>query len=176
MTPETATFSAGCYWCFDALFRQLRGVEKVVAGFAGGTGPITYEDLHMRNNGYSEAVQITFDPQIIPYTVLLDIFWHLHNPTEMNRQGADVGYQYRSAIFYHSPEQKAQAEESKLSLEQSHYYDKPLVTTIEPFTTFVPADEEHQDYYANHSADAYCVYAINPKLQKLREMYRDILK
>lgn len=176
MPMETATFSAGCYWCFDALFRQLRGVEKVVAGFAGGTGPISYNALHEHNNGYSEAVQITFDPSSIPYSALLDIFWHLHNPTELNRQGHDVGYQYRSAIFYHTSEQKAIAEDSKSALEKSHYYDKPIVTSLEPYTTFVPADAEHQDYYAKHSADSYCIYAIDPKLQKLREMYRDTLK
>lgn len=173
---DIATFAGGCFWCLDAIFRELRGVEKVESGFAGGEGEIDYNTIHARHRGYSEAVQITFDPTIIPYTALLDIFWHMHNPTELNRQGPDTGYEYRSAIFYHSDEQKHAAEESKNQLAEEKEYIDPITTTIEPYTTFVPADEEHQNFYNKNKMNPYCMYRIDPKLAKLRETYRDVLK
>lgn len=176
MSTSLATFSGGCFWCLDAIYRELRGVETVVSGFAGGEGEIEYDTIHSKHRGYSEAVQITFDPSIISYEDLLDIFWHFHDPTELNRQGPDVGYEYRSAIFYHSQEQKVAAEKSLEDLNVSNSFDKPIVTTIEPYTTFVPANENHQNYYNNNSSQPYCVFRIDPKITKLREKYRDKLK
>lgn len=173
---ELATFAGGCFWCFDALFHELRGVEKVESGFAGGEGEIHCDTIHFRHRGYAEAVQLTFDPDSIPYSALLDIFWHLHNPTELNRQGPDIGYEYRSAIFYHSDEQRITAVASKQALEEEGYYKDPIVTTIEPYTTFVSASEEHQNFYNKNKMNPYCMYRIDPKLTKLREMYRDKLK
>lgn len=166
-----ATFAGGCFWCFDAIFRHVRGVEKVESGFAGGEGQINYETIHYTPRGYAEAVQITFDPHVISYEELLDIFWHLHDPTQLNRQGPDVGSEYRSAIFYHTDEQKTAVEKSKAVLETSGEYSAPIVTDIKPFTTFVMADEEHQNFYNRNKANPYCLVMIDPKIAKLKEKY-----
>jgi len=168
---SVATFAGGCFWCFDAIFRHVRGVEKVESGFAGGEGRINYETIHYTPRGYAEAVQITFDPHVISYDELLDIFWHLHDPTQLNRQGPDVGSEYRSAIFYHTDEQKAAAEKSKAELETSGEYSAPIVTDIKPFTTFVMADEDHQNFYNRNKANPYCLVMIDPKIAKLKEKY-----
>ena len=169
---ETATFAGGCFWCFETIFKQLKGVSSVQSGFAGGEGPIDYNTIHYQNNGYAESVHFNYNPNIIPYDVLLDIFWHLHNPTELNRQGYDVGKEYRSVIFYHSPKQHKLAEKSKSILEASNEFKKTIVTEIQPFTTFVKADEHHQNFYEKNKMNPYCMFIISPKLSKLREKYR----
>lgn len=171
-----ATFAGGCFWCFDAIFRELRGVTEVRSGFSGGDGPIDYSTLHTRHRGYAEAVQIDFDPEQISYDNLLDIFWHMHDPTQLNRQGADVGYEYRSAIFYHDDEQQKAAEASKKAFEKSGEYTDPIVTTIDPYKNFVEADEEHQNFYNRNKLQPYCFVNINPKLAKLREKYAKYTK
>lgn len=170
-TTETATFAGGCFWCFDTIFRQIKGVEKVESGFAGGEGHIDYSTIHYTPRGYAEAVQVTFDPQQIAYSKLLDIFWHLHDPTQLNRQGVDMGSEYRSSIFCHSDEQQKEAEKSKNTLEEAHEFADPIVTDIKPFTTFVAADEEHQNFYNKNKSHPFCMIMIDPKLSKLKEKY-----
>lgn len=168
---DTATFAGGCFWCFDAVFRHVKGVEKVASGFAGGEGDIDYNSIHYSPRGYAEAVQITFDPDSVSYNDLLDIFWHLHDPTQLNRQGPDVGSEYRSVIFHHSDEQKTAAEEYKMTLDASGEFSEPIVTDIKPFTTFVIADEEHQNFYNKSKGSPYCLIMIDPKITKLKEKY-----
>jgi peptide-methionine (S)-S-oxide reductase len=166
-----ATFAGGCFWCFDAIFRHVRGVEKVESGFAGGEGRISYETIHYSSRGYAEAVQVTFDPAIISYVELLDIFWHLHDPTQINKQGHDVGSEYRSAVFYHSKEQKELAESTMATLDASGEFSSPIVTDIKPFSTFIVADEEHQNFYNKSKMNPYCLIIIDPKIAKLKEKY-----
>ena len=144
---ETATLAGGCFWCLEAVFDELRGVESVESGYAGGTtqNP-SYRDVCTGSTGHAEVVQVEFDPAIVSYTQLLDVFWSNHNPTTLNRQGPDIGDQYRSVIFYHTPEQRAAAEESKASLEKGGRFPRPIVTQIEPAPTFYPAEDYHQRY------------------------------
>lgn len=178
---ETATFGAGCFWCTEAIFKRLKGVETV-CGYAGGDieNP-TYTQVTSGTTNHAEVVQIKFNPAIIPYERLLDIFWHTHNPTTKNQQGADVGTQYRSVIFYHNDEQKRTAEASKISMEASGVYTKPIVTAIIPFRNFYPAEEYHQNYYDNAPTMPYCSIVISPKIHKLlaefgndvKEKYKD---
>ena len=147
MTTEKATFGAGCFWGVEATFRATRGVTNATAGYAGGTtGNPTYEDVCSDETGHAEAVQVEFDPAVVSYKQLLDVFWANHNPTSLNRQGPDVGTQYRSVVFYHSPEQQAAAEETKANLEKSGRFPRPIVTQIEPAPKFYPAEEYHQRY------------------------------
>jgi len=174
---EIATLAGGCFWCIETLFKELKGVDRVVSGYTGGTkeNP-TYDDLHWYNTGHVEAIQITFDPSIISYEQILDVFWHSHNPTTKDRQGADVGNEYASVIFYHTQEQKQIAIESKKALDNSGVYESPAVTEIVAYTKFYPAEDHHQDFYAKNGGQPYCLYVIDPKLSKFRERYKNLLK
>ncbi len=173
---EKATFGGGCFWCTEALFLQVNGVIEVVSGYAGGRVPgrPTYREVCSGLTGHAEVVQITYDPKLITYRELLIIFMTTHDPTTLNRQGADVGTQYRSVIFYHDDDQKTIAED--VLVEKKRYYENPVVTELSPLPKFFEAEDYHQDYYANNSEQGYCQYVISPKLSKLREQYADKLK
>ena len=165
---ELATLGAGCYWCIEAVLEQVDGVHDVVSGFMGGeVEDPSYEEVCSGRTGHAEVVQVTFDPRVLPYEHLLEWFWRLHDPTTLNRQGADVGTQYRSAIFAHSDAQLAAARASKERLEREQAFDDPIVTEIVPASAFWPADEHHQDYYRNNKEAGYCRVVIAPKLGKL---------
>ena len=165
---EQATFGAGCFWCVEAIFERLDGVMDVRSGYTGGKieNP-TYDDVCSGETGHVEVVQVNFNPQIIGFEKLLDIFWKSHDPTTLNRQGADMGTQYRSAIFYHSDKQREIAEKSKKKTDKSGLYEDPIVTEITRLATFYPAEEYHQDYYRQNSNAPYCQVVIQPKLKKL---------
>lgn len=165
---ETATFAGGCFWCMEAVFERLDGVKSVVSGYAGGkTVNPTYEDVCSGETGHAETIQIEFDPKKISYHDLLDIFWHAHDPTTLNRQGADTGTQYRSVIFYQNAAQKEEAEKSKKAAAAD--FDAPIVTEIVPLTHFYQAEAYHQDYFRNHPNAPYCYFVIQPKLRKLHK-------
>jgi len=174
---ETATLGGGCFWCVEAIFRCLKGVENVVSGYAGGTvaDPL-YEQVCRGTTGHAEVVQISYDPEEISFEQLLAVFWSTHDPTTRNRQGHDSGPQYRSIIFYHSEEQRIAAEESKREADASGAWAAPIVTEIVPFTAFYKADWRHQEYYLTHPEEAYCQVVIDPKLGKLRRMFQGMLK
>jgi peptide-methionine (S)-S-oxide reductase len=173
---DTATFAGGCFWCTEAVFKRLKGIKSVTPGFSGGEleSP-TYEQVVGGKTGHVEAVQIVFDPEVISYDRLLDVFWATHNPTTLNRQGNDVGPQYRSAIFYHSPEQKEKAEQSKRHLDQSKAYSDPIVTEITEYSSFYPAGPEHKDFYDRNRQYGYCRVIIDPKIQKLMKEFSEDL-
>jgi peptide-methionine (S)-S-oxide reductase len=174
---ELATFGAGCFWCVEAVFQRLEGVDKVVSGYAGGhVDNPTYKQVCEGTTGHAEVCQITYDPSIISYKELLEVFWKTHDPTTLNRQGADVGTQYRSVIFYHSGEQKELAEEYKSKLEKAEIFDDPIVTEISPITNFYEAEDYHQNYYNNNSSQPYCSFVITPKLEKFEKVFSDKLK
>lgn len=174
---EFATFAGGCFWCTEAIFKRLKGVISVTSGYSGGTTENPdWEKVHTGLTGHAESVQIEFDPQLIPYTKLLDIFWHSHNPTTLNEQGADKGTQYRSAIFYRTPQQKKIAEESKKELEKSGVYKDSVVTEIVPFTNFYPAEKEQQNFEENYANSPYCYFVIDPKIQKLLKEFGSDVK
>ena len=165
---ETATFAGGCFWCIEEIFRQQPGVLKVVSGYTGGeTKNPTYREVCTGDTGHAEAIQITFDPQQIAYADLLAVFWKAHDPTQLNRQGADVGTQYRSAIFTHSEAQAAAAQAAKAAENASDRRARPIVTEIVPVGTFYPAEDYHQEYYRNNRRAPYCRAVIQPKLKKL---------
>lgn len=172
-----ATFGSGCFWCTEAIFERLSGVHKVVSGYAGGTfeNP-TYEEVCEGTTGHAEVTQITYDPNVVTYDELLEVFWKTHDPTTLNRQGNDVGSQYRSVIFYHNEEQKQLAEKYKEELDKSGAWDKPIVTEISPLKNFIPAENYHQDYYDNNPNQGYCAFVIAPKLEKFRKVFKDKLK
>lgn len=164
---EQATFGAGCFWCVEAVFERLDGVTSVVSGYAGGTKPNpTYEEVCTGNTGHAEVAQITFDPSKTSYEKLLRAFWESHDPTTLNRQGADVGTQYRSVIFYHDERQRLAAEKSKAEAQKD--FDDPIVTELQPLKQFYAAENYHQDYYNNHQNAPYCALVIKPKLKKLK--------
>lgn len=174
---QTATLAGGCFWCTEAIFKRLKGVISIMPGYAGGTKPHpTYQEVCEGNTGHAEAIQITFDPTIISFDKILEVFFHLHDPTTLNRQGNDTGTQYRSAIFYHSQEQKTVAEKVKKEIEQSGMYTNAIVTEITPFTNFYEAENYHRDYFAKNSFAPYCQYVIDPKIQKLMNEFRKDLK
>jgi len=174
---EVATLAGGCFWCLEAIFSPLRGVERVVSGYAGGRVPYpSYQAVCTGLTGHAEAVQISFDPGEISYRDLLELFWAFHDPTTLNRQGPDEGTQYRSAIFYHSPEQRAEAERQIRELDASGDLPGRIVTEVLPAPEFYPAEAYHQDYYRRNSDKAYCQVSITPKLAKLRARYADRLK
>jgi peptide-methionine (S)-S-oxide reductase len=174
---ETATLAAGCFWCVEAVFGDLRGVQRVVSGYAGGKMPNpTYEQVCGGDTGHAEAVQITFDPSVISYRDLLEVFWYMHDPTTLNRQGPDAGTQYRSAIFYHNEKQRAAAEDSKRETEKAGLWPDPIVTEIVPFTNFYAAEDYHQNYFRDNPNQQYCRLVINPKLTKFRIAYRAKLR
>ncbi|PYO41939.1 MAG: peptide-methionine (S)-S-oxide reductase [Gemmatimonadetes bacterium] len=174
---EVATLAGGCFWCLEAAFQDLKGVESVQSGYAGGrVANPSYEDVCTGTTGHAEVVQITFDPQIITFDDLLHVFFTIHDPTTLNRQGADVGTQYRSAIFYHSPEQKATAERVIAELQAGKLWDEPVVTELKPLEAFYPAEEYHRDYYRRNPNQGYCRAVIAPKVAKVRKLYFDRLK
>ncbi len=174
---ETVTFGAGCYWCVEAVFQQLKGVESVQSGFSGGTveNP-TYQDVCTGTTGHAEVCQITYRPDVISFEELLEVFWKTHDPTTLNRQGADVGTQYRSAIFYHNEKQKALAEEYKKKLNESGAFPRPIVTEITPYKAFYKAEDYHQNYFRDNPNQGYCRAVIVPKLEKFKQVFRDKLK
>jgi peptide-methionine (S)-S-oxide reductase len=175
---DTATLATGCFWCTEALFEQLNGVLKVTSGYSGGkTANPTYEDVSTGESGHAECVQIVYEPSKISYDELLEAFFQAHDPTTLNRQGADVGTQYRSAIFYHNSGQKEKAEYYKAALDKSGSYPKPIVTEIAPFHKFYPAEDYHQEYYRNNKyANPYCAMVIRPKLEKFNKVFAKRLK
>jgi peptide-methionine (S)-S-oxide reductase len=179
MPREVATLAAGCFWCVEAVFAELRGVERVESGYAGGNLPQpTYEAVCTGRTGHAEVIQITFDPEQITYRDLLEVFFATHDPTTLNRQGADVGTQYRSAVFYHSPEQRQAAEETIAALTAAQAFPAPIVTEVTPYAAdnYFPAEDYHQNYFALHPTQAYCSAVIPPKLAKLRRKFASRLK
>lgn len=174
---QLATFGGGCFWCTEAIFKRLKGVDSVVSGYAGGDIVYpSYERVSSGTTHHAESVQVSFDPTIIPYEKLLEIFWHTHNPTTKNQQGADVGTQYRSVIFYHSDEQRQAAEDSMSALEAAKVFSKPIITEFLPFTKFYKAEEYHQNYYDNAPSNPYCSIVIDPKIQKLLKEFGNNVK
>jgi methionine-S-sulfoxide reductase len=174
---ETATFGSGCFWCTEAVFDRLKGVQSVASGYSGGQlkNP-TYEQVCSGTTGHAEVIQVTFDPSVISYAQLLQVFWKTHDPTTLNRQGHDVGTQYRSAIFYHSAEQRTQAEHYKTQLDASGAFDAPIATEITAFEVFYPAEKYHQDYYELNPSQQYCSYVIRPKVEKFEQAFADLLE
>ena len=174
---EVATFANGCFWCSEAIFQRLKGVEKITSGYTGGTvNNPTYYEVSSGETGHAEAIEIQFNPSIISYQELLDVFFSTHDPTTLNRQGYDVGTQYRSAIFYHSEQQKQTAEKFIKALTAAKVYDKPIVTQVIPFTVFYNAEQYHQNYYNLNKTQGYCMLVINPKLEKFIKKYKALLK
>ncbi len=174
---DTATFGEGCFWCTESFFQRLEGVYKVISGYGGGfvENP-TYEQVCDKNTGHVELARIVFDPSKISYDELLEIFWKTHDPTTRDRQGNDVGPQYRSVIYYHTDEQKQKALHYKDKLDKSGAWDKPIVTDIEPFKNFYPAENYHQNYYNDNQNQSYCRFVIAPKLEKFEKAFKDKLK
>lgn len=174
---DTATFGSGCFWCTEAIFERLKGVHAVVSGYAGGTkeNP-TYEEVCNGKTGHAECTQIFYDPTIISFDELLEVFWKTHDPTTLNRQGNDVGSQYRSVIFYHNEVQKNLAEKYKAELDKSGAWGNPIVTEISPLTKFYPAEDYHQDYYDNNPNQGYCSFVIAPKVEKFEKVFKNKLK
>ena len=174
---ETATLAGGCFWCLEAVFLELKGVERVESGYAGGTVPRpSYELVCTGTTGHAEVVQVTFDPAVISYRELLEVIFTIHDPTQLNRQGPDSGTQYRSAVFYHSPEQKATAEAVIAELTRSEVWDAPIVTEVTPLDAFYPAERYHQDYYRRNPNQGYCQIVIAPKVAKARRAFLSKLK
>ena len=174
---ETATLAGGCFWCLEAVFERLKGVERVVSGYSGGHVPHpTYEQVCTGETGHAECVQVTFEPEVLPYRDLLRIFFAFHDPTTPNRQGPDVGTQYRSAIFWHDAAQKAVAEQVMAEFERDRAFEAPLVTELAPFTVFYPAEDYHQHYFDRNPTQGYCRVVISPKLAALRRLYSQRLK
>jgi len=174
---EKATFGMGCFWCSEAVFQRLKGVVKVESGYSGGTvkNP-SYEDVCTGTTGHAEAIQVTYQPNVISYKELLEIFWTMHDPTTLNRQGADEGTQYRSVIFYHTPAQKVMAEAYKTELNKQNVYPDPIVTAINPFTSFYVAENYHQNYFNLNGKEPYCRMVIQPKVDKLEKVFKQKLK
>lgn len=176
-TKEIATLAGGCFWCLEAVFVELRGVEKVVSGYMGGhTMNPTYKQICYEDTGHAEVVRITFDPQTIKFSELLEVFFVIHDPTTLNRQGADVGSQYRSAIFYHSDEQRASAEQVIAELTAENIWHDPIVTELTAAPVFYPAEDYHQDYFANNPYQPYCMAVVAPKVAKARQKFLSKLK
>ena len=174
---QIATLAGGCFWCLEAVFEQMRGVESVVSGFIAGEKPNpTYEAVCGGNTGHAEAVQIRFDPAQLTYGELLAVFFTIHDPTTLNRQGNDKGTQYRSAIYYHDDNQRASAAEFMVELKKQQVFPNPLVTELAAATTFYPAEEYHQHYYANHPTQGYCQFVVAPKLAKFKEYFAAKMK
>lgn len=174
---ETATFGAGCFWCVEAIFQRIKGVEDVKSGYMGGKikNP-TYREVCSGLTGHAEVIQLKYNPKVISYKELLEVFFQTHDPTTLNRQGADVGTQYRSVIFYHNETQKELAEQIKKELNNNNVFDKPVVTEISAATEFYVAEDYHQNYYNENSSQPYCSYVIQPKLEKLKKVFGDKLK
>lgn len=177
MSQEVATFAAGCFWCIETQFLQLKGVQKVEPGYIGGHVPSpTYQQVCTGETGHAEAINVYYNPSLISYDELLEAFWAAHDPTQLNRQGNDVGTQYRSAIFYHNEEQKETAEAYKKELNDKNVFNNPVVTEISAYSTFYPAEDYHLNYYNHNPNQGYCVFVIKPKLDKFRKVFADKLK
>ncbi len=174
---ELATLGGGCFWCLEAIYLEMKGIEKVVSGYCGGTVPNpTYYQVCEGDTGHAEVVQLTFDPREVSYKDILKVFFTIHDPTTLNRQGADVGTQYRSAIFYHSQEQKVIAEETIKELTAEKIWDNPIVTQIAPLDVFYAAEDSHQEYFAQNPYQPYCQYVVAPKVAKFRKYFVEKLK
>ena len=173
---EAITLGGGCFWCIEAVFKPLKGIEKLVSGYAGGqTSNPTYKEICSGSTGHAEVVQVTFDPEIISLEDILEIFFAMHDPTTLNRQGADVGTQYRSTVMYHNEEQRETAKAVVARLTEEQIFDDPIVTQIEPLDVFYAAEDYHQDYFAHNSYQPYCMAVIAPKVAKLRAKYAERL-
>jgi peptide-methionine (S)-S-oxide reductase len=174
---EKATFGSGCFWCTEAIYERVKGVHSVVSGYAGGTveNP-TYKEVCTGNTGHAEVIQLTYDPAVVTYDELLEIFFKTHDPTTLNRQGNDIGTQYRSVIFYHNDEQKKKAEYYSNELNKSGIWQNPIVTEISPYTNFYTAEDYHQDYFENNPAQSYCAFVIAPKVEKFEKVFKNKLK
>lgn len=174
---DKATFGTGCFWCTEAVFQDLEGVNSVVSGYTGGrTDNPTYNQVTSGTTGHAEVIQITFDPKVISYEELLEVFWKTHDPTTLNRQGNDVGSQYRSAIFYHSDEQKQLAEQYKTQLDASATFNDSIVTEITPMKDFFPAEDYHQNYFKLNGSQPYCAFVVRPKVEKMKKYFGEKLK
>jgi peptide-methionine (S)-S-oxide reductase len=173
----TATFGSGCFWCTEAVFQRLKGVEKVVSGYMGGrTKNPTYEEVCTGLTGHAEVIQIQYDPAVISFAELLEAFWKTHDPTTLNRQGADTGTQYRSVVFFHTPEQKEEAEKYKTKLDEAKIFENKIVTEISPAKEFYPAEKYHQNYFNDNPNQGYCRAVIAPKVEKFEKVFKDRLK
>ena len=174
---ESATLGGGCFWCLEAVFEGLRGVDRVVSGYAGGdAAEPSYEQVCTGTTGHAEVVQVTFDPSVVSFRDLLEVFFGIHDPTTPNRQGMDVGTQYRSVIFYHSPEQRQVAEQAIAELSAAGVWDQPIVTQVLPFSQFYPAEAYHQGYFRNNPGQGYCQAVVSPKVAKFRKHFAAKLK
>ena len=172
-----ATFAGGCFWCTEAVYAQIKGVQSVTSGYIGGKNPNpTYQQVCTGQTGHAEAVEIAYDPQQVPYEKLLEVFFSTHDPTTKNRQGADVGTQYRSGVFYHDDEQKRTAEEVIAKLDAAKVFPGRIVTEVTPASTFYAAEKYHQDYFANNPFQPYCQAVVSPKVEKVRKVFKDLLK
>lgn len=174
---ETATLAGGCFWCIESAFNQVKGIEKAVSGYMGGhTKDPSYKSVCEGDTGHAEVVQLTFDPKVISFRQILEIFFALHDPTQLNRQGNDIGTQYRSAVFFHHPEQKAQVEEIIREIDDDRIWENPVVTQVEALQTFYSAEDYHQDYFNNNPENQYCAAVVSPKLAKFKKTFADCLK
>ena len=174
---ELATLAGGCFWCLEAVYQQLKGVHKVESGYAGGmVDRPSYQQVCSGTTGHAEVVQITFDPAVVAYRELLQVFFTIHDPTTLNRQGADVETQYRSAIFYHSTQQKQTAEQVIAEMTAAQIWDHPIVTELQPYTIFYKAEQYHQNYFQTHASQSYCQVVIAPKVAKFRKLYFERLQ
>jgi peptide-methionine (S)-S-oxide reductase len=177
MNTKIATFGSGCFWCSEAIFSRIEGVEKVEPGFSGGeTKYPTYNEVVSGTTGHAEVAQITYDADVVSFSTLLEVFWKTHDPTTLNRQGADVGTQYRSVIFFHDKEQETLAREYLKALDAEKIWNNSIVTEIAPFEIFYPADDYHNDYYENNPTNSYCNFVITPKIEKFEKVFGDRLK
>ena len=171
------TFGAGCFWCIETIFQELKGVESVTSGYSGGeTLNPTYKEICTGTTGHAEVVQIAYNPDVISYKELLEVFWEIHDPTTLNRQGNDVGTQYRSVVYYHNEEQKKEAEFYKKQLNEAGVWKAPVVTEVTEFDRFYPAEDYHQDYYNQNSNQPYCHFVITPKVEKFKKVFKEKLK
>jgi peptide-methionine (S)-S-oxide reductase len=174
---QLATLAGGCFWCIEAVYSMHKGVHSAISGYMGGSkDKPTYEEVCKGSTGHAEVVQVTFDPQVVTYAELLEVFWKVHDPTTLNRQGGDVGTQYRSAIYYHDDDQKRIAQASKDAAEEAKLYSGKIVTEITKASTFFPAEAYHQDYYKNNPSQGYCKTVVGPKVKKFQELFREKLK
>ena len=173
---QEATFGAGCFWCVEACFRELKGVTRVFPGYAGGTikNP-AYKEVCSGRTGHAEVVRVEFDPSLVSYDKLLEVFWFVHDPTTLNRQGNDIGEQYRSVVFFHNEEQQQKAMHYKEQLEKSNTWENPIVTAIEPLTTFYPAEAEHHEYFLNNPQNPYCQAVVRPKYEKFKAVFSGLI-
>jgi peptide-methionine (S)-S-oxide reductase len=174
---EIATLAGGCFWCLEAVYQEMEGVLSVTSGYMGGAaGNPTYEQVCGGTTGHAEVVRLEFDPEVTSFREILDVFFAIHDPTTKDRQGNDIGTQYRSAIFYHSPEQQATAVETIAELEQQKLWSRPIVTEVAPASQFWPAEDYHQDYFRNHAYQPYCVFTVAPKVKKFRDKFSELRK